>query len=58
MFYTKDQDVLSGIMLVECDHSYERLIVTFALDLMEMNSPRASVWDAHRFKPSRKANIK
>ena len=39
MFYTKDQDVLSGIMFVECDHSYERLLVTFALDLKEWIHP-------------------
>ena len=40
MFCTKDQDVLAGIMLVECDHSYERLLVTFALDLREWINPR------------------
>ena len=54
MFCTKDQDVSAGIMLVECDHSYDELLATFALDLRERIHPGLP----YGFKPSRKANIK
>ena len=54
MFCTKDQDLSAGIMLVECDPSYDELLVTFALDLRERIHPGLP----YGFKPSRKANIK
>ena len=54
MFCRKDLDVWAGIMLVECDHSYEGLLVTFALDLREWIHPELP----NGFKPSRKADIK